>query len=68
MNENEDVLKELSQLIERVKYQQRLLGVARTQLDAYKKQVSILEEAIYNDRKAIYSIYSLIYEQIDETA
>lgn len=65
MNENEDVLKELSQLIERVKYQQRLLGVARTQLDAYKKQVSILEEAIYNDRKAI---YSLIYEQIDETA
>ena len=65
MNENEDVLKELSQLIERVKYQQRLLGVARTQLDAYKKQVSILEEAIYDDRKAI---YSLIYEQIDETA
>jgi len=65
VNENEDVLKELSQLIERVKYQQRLLGVARTQLDAYKKQVSILEEAIYNDRKAI---YSLIYEQIDETA
>jgi len=65
MNENEDALKELFQLIERVQYQQRMLGVARTQLDAYKKQVSDLEEAIYNDRK---TIYSLIYEQIDETA
>lgn len=65
MNENEEALKELSYLIERVQYQQRLLGVARTQLDAQKKQVSILEEAVYNDRKAI---YSLIYEQIGETA